>query len=95
MSALFLLATSDVPFAEPPTTRHLSDEDIQSLIHTCSKPDIPDLPSHSQGVERSVKLVTEAAHAVFGYENRHRCIITKLLSRRNLNALISELKCLF
>ena len=35
---------------------------------------LPDLPSHSQSVERSVKLVTEASHSYYGFDNRHKSI---------------------
>ena len=44
------------------------------------KPDIIDLPSHSQSVERCVKLVSEASHYVYGFENRHKSILAKVFS---------------
>lgn len=70
-------------FTEPPTTQHFSEEQIQSFITCNSKPDIPDFPSHSQSVERSVKLVSEVSGMVYGFENRHRSILTILLSRKH------------
>lgn len=75
---------------EPPTTQHFADEEIQSLMDTNIKPDIPDLPSHSQGVERSVKLVTEASHHVYGFQNRHRSSLTKVLSRKMRHSFMSK-----
>jgi hypothetical protein len=75
---------------EPPTTQHLSDEEIQSFMDTNTKPDIPDLPSHSQSVERSVKLVTEASHTVYGFDTRHRSILSKVLSRKMRPAFMSK-----
>ena len=42
---------------------------------------IKSFPSHSQSVERAVKLVTEASAHVFGFEQRHRHINTVVMSR--------------
>ena len=39
------------------------------------------LPSHSQSVERTVKLVTEASKRVYGFEQRHKHIHSALLTR--------------
>ena len=66
---------------EPAVTRSISDEEINSHMENDTKPELFQLPSHSQSVERSVKLVTEASTTVYGFENRHRSILTKLLSR--------------
>ena len=46
---------------EPPTTQHFSIQEIQYFIENSVKPDIPDFPSHSLSVERTVKLVSEAS----------------------------------
>ena len=78
-----LIDLHELLFCEPPSTACLSVDDIQSFINTASKPNIPDFPSHSQNVERSVKLVSEAAHTVYGDDNRHRSIVTKLMSRKH------------
>lgn len=75
---------------EPPTTRHLSEEEIRSYMNTNTKPDIADLPSHSQSVERSVKLVTEASHTVYGFDARHKSIVAKVLSRKMRPAFMSK-----
>ena len=77
-----LIDLTDAGTMEPPTTQHFSDVEIQNFINNSTKPDIPDLPCHSQSVERSVKLVTEASHSVYGFEARHRSILTKLLIRK-------------
>ena len=68
---------------ECPMTLSLSDEQIE-FAHLWGHPlDIPlDLPSHSQSVERSVKLVTEASEQVYGFENRHKFIKSVVLSRK-------------
>ena len=49
---------------KPPTSKFVSDDVLKSCIEMSLKPDIIDLPSHSQSVERCVKLVSEASHYV-------------------------------
>ena len=44
---------------EPPLTLDFSDDELQNSLLTGEKINLPDFPSHSQGVERAVKLVTE------------------------------------
>ena len=77
-----MIGLTDIEFQEPATTQHLSDAEIFSLTQKDSLCEIPDLPSHSQGVEQSVKLVSDASHTIYGYENRHTPILTKILSRK-------------
>ena len=45
-------------------------------------PNIAEFPSHTQSVERAVKLVTEASTIVYSFDNRHKTILTKILSRK-------------
>ena len=71
------LTAQDV--TEPPTTQYFSVEEIQFFIDNSVKSDIPDFQSHSLSVEQTVKLVSEAFHHVYGFKNRHSCILTKLL----------------
>ena len=66
---------------EPATTRYLSHDDILAHIDMRTMPKLPPLPSHSQSVERSVKLVSEASRAVYGFDSRHKFILTKMLGR--------------
>ena len=77
-----LIDLTDIKFQEPATTQHLSDAEIFSLTQKDSLCEIPDLPSHSQSVERSVKLLSDASHTVYSYKNRHKSILTKILSRK-------------
>ena len=60
---------TDTEFQEPATMQHLSDAEIFSLTQKDSLCEIPDLPSHFQRVERSVKLVSDASHKFYGYKN--------------------------
>ena len=69
---------------EPALTRHVTDEEfeaaLQAGIEVDSLKDLK-LPSHSQSVERCVKLVTESSGLVYGIENRHKHINACVLSR--------------
>ena len=67
--------------ANPPLILELSNTEIESCLNNDLKPDIPSLPSHSQSVERSVKLVSEASHVSYGLESRHKTIVAKILGR--------------
>ena len=53
---------------EPPLTTHMTSDQLQELVHSPMK--VPDWPSHTQSVERCVKMVTEAAGTVFSHEKR-------------------------
>ena len=75
---------------EPPTTQRFSDEDIYTFIKSKIKPNIQDLPSHSQSVERCIKLVSEASNTVYGFEARHKSILTKLFSRKIRESFMSK-----
>ena len=62
---------------EPPLTPDLSDNEFQNSLLTGEKIDLPDFPS--QGVERAVKLVTEASQSVYSFEARYQHILAKVL----------------
>ena len=81
-----LIDLSDVSLLrEPVVTTDITDSDIE--LHR-TKPQLPNLPIHSQSVERVVKLVTEASDNFFGYESRHRAIQTKFLTE-NVDLVIN------
>ena len=67
--------------ANPPHILELSNLEIESCLNNDLKPDIPSLPSHSQSVERSEKLVSEASYVSYGLESRHETIVAKVLGR--------------
>ena len=85
-----LINIDDQDVGEPGTTQLFTDEEIISKISSEEKLEIPDLPSHSQSVERSVKLVSEASNCVYGFESRHRHILAKNLSRKHRKSFISK-----
>ena len=77
-----LIDLTDIEFQELATTQLLSDAEIFSLTQKDSLCKIPDLPSHSKSVERSVKLLSDASHTIYGYKNRQKSILSKILSRK-------------
>ena len=75
---------------EPPLTLDFSDDELQNSLLTGEKIKLPDFPSHSQGVERAVKLVTEASQSVHGFEARHQHILAKVLCQQLRPAFSSK-----
>ena len=67
---------------EPPLTLDFSDNELQNSLLTGEKINLPDFPSHSQGVERAVKLVTEAFQSMYGFEARHQHILANVLCQQ-------------
>ena len=70
------------PCLEPPLTRQYSLSELAAFV-TDPEPYVrmTKYPCHTQAVERSIKLVTEAAAAVSGQERREGLIRTTLKSR--------------
>jgi len=67
--------------SDPPILRHFSFEDLVEKVR--SKDNfIERFPSHTQSVERCVKMVTEAAAYVCGEDNRDKAIRAKLFGRK-------------
>ena len=75
---------------EPPLTLDFSDNELQNSLLTSEKINLPDFPSHSQGVEWAVKLVTKASQSVYGFEARHLHILVKVLFRQLRPAISSK-----
>ena len=75
--------------ANPPLILELSNMEIESCLNIDLKPDIPNLPSHSQSVERSLRLVSEASHVSYGLESRHKTI-AKVLGRNMQPSFLSK-----
>ena len=69
---------------EPASTCDISDDELLAALGTGSKKlNLPYLPSHSQSVERAIKLVSYASRLVYGFERRHQTILTILSSRKS------------
>ena len=73
-----LLPPMDQCTYEPPLTKTLSDEELQKIVQ---QPFSVDIPCHSQGVERCVRMVTEASNAVYGMDARDGYIRAVVKSR--------------
>lgn len=69
---------------EPPFTAQISKVELLELIKSVPKMNLVEFPCHTQAVERTVKLVTEASLAVAGTEARDGFIMTKLKSRSGM-----------
>ena len=67
---------------EPPLTTFLTSKDLKSSKDTPMQ--VPKWPSHTQSVERCVKMVTEAAGHVYSHEKREGYIKAQLASRQLL-----------
>ena len=75
---------------EPPLTLDLSDNELQNSLLTGEKINLPDFPSHSQGVERAVKLVTGASQSVYGFVAGHQHILVNVLCQQLRPAISSK-----
>ena len=65
--------------SEPPLTMDVSCECLQLLVTTGDKIiALPDLPNHTQAVERMIKLVTATSAEVISHEERDRMIRSRL-----------------
>ena len=71
-------------------TEDFSESELREQLLNGNKLDLPDLPSHSQAMERAVKLTTEASTTVYGFEARHQHITAKVLSRKLGTAFLSK-----
>ena len=77
-----IIDLTQLGICEPALTEELTEEDLQEALRSGKKIDLPDLPCHSQSVERAVKLTSEASHKVYGQEARHRHILAKVTSMK-------------
>ena len=64
---------------EPPLTCSLTTAKVKELLQTPMT--VPDWPSHTQSIERCVKMVTEASGHVYSQERRDGYIRSQILSR--------------
>lgn len=71
---------------EPPLTKYLSQEELEENIKAgkMAGEEITAFPSHTQAVERHVRVVTEASKAVYGADSRVGYIRAKLQSRQEM-----------
>jgi hypothetical protein len=82
-----LIDFSEVDF-EPPCSRTLSLESLENMVAEVGP--LPNIPIHTQSVERAVKLTSEAAKTSYSWEKRHRYIIAKNLARKQRKKAASK-----
>lgn len=73
---------------EPPCTTKFSNDELKNLIQTgdAFESQFNSIPCHTQAVERTIKLVTEASSKVCGQSNRNAYIQCTLQSRKEMSA---------
>lgn len=89
-SVYSLIDLSKLEITIPPLLSDLNSETLSNLHESKLGNVIRQIPCHSQAVERSVKLVTEAASAVTDV-NRHGFILNKLSSRQKMPKFDSKI----
>ena len=66
---------------EPPLTLEYTLEHLESRVESGNVLKFPDVPCHSQGVERMVKLVTKVSKSVKSFRRRNEDILSILFHR--------------
>ena len=75
---------------EPPCLRNITDDELEQFVESGDSPTVPNFPCHTQAVERSIKLVTEASCTVAGEENRDSFIKVRLQSYKEMPVFSSK-----
>ena len=83
-----LIDWSSLEVTQPPLLRDLSDGDLEEIAEVPVV--LPAYPVHTQAVERTVKVVTEACSSVLGEEARHGLITAIRKHRRILPVFNSK-----
>ena len=83
-----LIDWENAVFSEPPMTMSLTNEEILGFVNEPLI--VPDYPGHTQAVERTIKLVTEAAGTVIWSEAREGFMWQKIKSRREIGRCDSK-----
>ena len=63
-----MIQWDDINVTEPPLTAFLTNDQIRAVTNTPLH--VADYPNNTQGVERCIKLVTDASKAVYGEDAR-------------------------
>ena len=85
-SYIDLIDWTDTIVSEPAFTASVTSNEIKEMIKskTFSEFKIPELPCHTQSVERRIKLVSEASSLVCDHGSREGLIRNKLSSRATM-----------
>lgn len=85
-----LISLDDENIQEPPCTTKYNINELKAFINDPTRVQLPDFPSHSQSVERSVKLVTMVSKLVYGLDRRHETIKAKIAASEIRPPFISK-----
>ena len=86
-----LINWQEETITKPPLVSRIPIDELEALSHERKLYDyFPRYPSHTQAVERAVKLVTEASASVINDEGRDGYIRNKLNSRRKMPSYDSK-----
>ena len=69
-----MISLKDKNIIEPPCTQDIPSKEVSSFLNGNGILQIEKLPSHSQSVERTIKMVSKASKLVYGQERRHQLI---------------------
>lgn len=84
-------SSSNNKISEPPLTMELTSEELLEIVKNPEKyGSSVNFPCHTQAVERTVKLVTEASSAVCGFQKRDAWIKTTINSRKNMPTFLTK-----
>jgi hypothetical protein len=82
-----LVAWTEDDYTLPRPLCHMTTDSVKAAICDLPPPLRLDYPCHTQQVERTVKLVTEAASSVCGYERRNGLILTTIRARKERSTI--------
>ena len=83
----YLLSPIERSLTEPPLSKEISTEKLNKFA---KNPIAIRIPCHYQGVERCIKMVTEASQQVYGKDSRDGYARAKIKSRHLIPASRSK-----
>lgn len=75
---------------EPPCVSHLTDEELETILRDPGVIPEPEIPIHTQSVERAVRLTSEACGQSYSTEKRHNYIVAKSVARGQMSRFKSK-----
>jgi len=76
---------SSCTLSEPPILKHLTDETLEENIKTSAElEENTKFPCHTQGVERLIRLVSQASQKVYGEDARDGYVRATLNARKEV-----------
>ena len=69
---------------EPPLLFNYTDQQLLDCVEGIDLPNFPELPAHSQNMERHVAGISEAAANAIGHRNMHALRLKTIKSREQV-----------